>query len=99
MLASTEDTWGAIFGEAGNRTDDEDAVGTWEQQARGFKQKDYARRHPSGAIGRAMLLKTGDIMRTKDRNAIGGENMSVREALFAMTSAKSLFSAPERCLQ
>ena len=22
---------------AGNRTDDEDAVGTWEQQARGFK--------------------------------------------------------------
>ena len=38
--------------------------------ARGFKQSDYAKRHPSGAIGRAMLLKVGDIMRTGNRNAV-----------------------------
>ena len=44
--------------------------------ARGFKQSDYAKRHPSGAIGRAMLLKVGDIMRTGNRNAVAEETNS-----------------------
>ena len=57
--------------------------------ARGFKQSDYAKRHPSGAIGRAMLLKVGDIMRTGNRNAIAGEDLTVKEALMVMTRAKS----------
>ena len=47
-----------------------DALAMAVLQARGFKQKDYARLHPSGAIGRAMLLKVGDIMRTGNRNAV-----------------------------
>jgi arabinose-5-phosphate isomerase len=58
-------------------------------QARGFKQKDYARFHPGGAIGRAMLLRVGGIMRTGNRNAIANENLSVKEALLVMTHAKS----------
>ena len=66
-----------------------DALAMAVLQARGFKQKDYARLHPSGAIGRAMLLKVGDIMRTGSRNAIAGENRTVKEALFVMTRAKS----------
>jgi arabinose-5-phosphate isomerase len=66
-----------------------DALAMAVLQARGFKQKDYARLHPSGAIGRAMLLKVGDIMRTGNRNAIAGENLTVKEALFVMTRAKS----------
>jgi arabinose-5-phosphate isomerase len=66
-----------------------DALAMAVLQARGFKQKDYAQRHPSGAIGRAMLLKVGDIMRTGNRNAIAGENLSVKEALLVMTRAKS----------
>ncbi len=66
-----------------------DALAMAILQARGFKQKDYARFHPSGAIGRAMLLKAGDIMRTGNRNAIAGENLSVKEALLVMTRAKS----------
>jgi len=57
--------------------------------ARGFKQSDYAKRHPSGAIGRAMLLKVGDIMRTGNRNAVAEENLPVKEALLVMTHAKS----------
>ena len=57
--------------------------------ARGFKQSDYAKRHPSGAIGRAMLLKVGDIMRAGKRNAVAEENLSVKEALLVMTQAKS----------
>jgi arabinose-5-phosphate isomerase len=66
-----------------------DALAMVVLQARGFKQKDYARLHPSGAIGRAMLLKVGDIMRTGNRNAIADENLSVKEALLVMTHAKS----------
>ena len=42
-----------------------DALAMAVLQARGFKQKDFAKYHPSGAIGRAMLLKVGDIMRTR----------------------------------
>jgi arabinose-5-phosphate isomerase len=66
-----------------------DALAMAVLQARGFKQKDYAQRHPAGAIGRAMLLKVGDIMRTGNRNAIANENLLVREALLVMTRAKS----------
>ena len=66
-----------------------DALAMAVLQARGFKQKDYARLHPSGAIGRAMLLRVGDIMRTGERNAVAGENLPVKEALLVMTHAKS----------
>jgi len=66
-----------------------DALAMAILQARGFKQKDFARYHPSGAIGRAMLLKVGEIMRRGERNAIAKENLSVKEALMLMTQAKS----------
>jgi arabinose-5-phosphate isomerase len=66
-----------------------DALAMAILQARGFKQKDFAKYHPSGAIGRAMLLKVGEIMRSGERNAIASENLSVKEALLVMTHAKS----------
>ena len=66
-----------------------DALAMAVLQARGFKQKDFAKYHPSGAIGRAMLLRVGDIMRAGERNAVAQENLSVKEALLVMTRAKS----------
>jgi len=66
-----------------------DALAMAILQARGFKQSDFAKYHPSGAIGRAMLLKVGEIMRSGERNAIASENLSVKEALLVMTHAKS----------
>ncbi len=66
-----------------------DALAMAVLAARGFTQKDFAKHHPSGAIGRAMLLKVGDIMRTGNRNAVAGEKISVKEALLVMTHAKS----------
>ena len=66
-----------------------DALAMAVLQARGFKQKDFAKYHPSGAIGRAMLLTVGEIMRRGERNAIASENLSVKEALLVMTHAKS----------
>jgi arabinose-5-phosphate isomerase len=66
-----------------------DALAMAVLQARGFKRKDYERLHPSGAIGRAMLLKVGDIMRAGERNAVADENLPVKDALLVMTRAKS----------
>jgi arabinose-5-phosphate isomerase len=66
-----------------------DALAMAVLQARGFKQSDFAKYHPSGAIGRAMLLRVGDIMRTGERNAIAREDLAVKEALLVMTRAKS----------
>ena len=57
--------------------------------ARGFKRRDFARFHPSGAIGRAMLLRVGEIMRKGPRNAVAPQNLAVKDALLVMTHAKS----------
>jgi arabinose-5-phosphate isomerase len=66
-----------------------DALAMVVLRARGFKQSDFARFHPSGAIGRALLLRVRDIMRTGDRHPVAPENVSVKEALLAMTRAKA----------
>jgi arabinose-5-phosphate isomerase len=66
-----------------------DALAMAVLEARGFTQKDFAKYHPSGAIGRAMLSKVGDIMRSGERNAVAGENLSIKEALLVMTRARS----------
>ena len=66
-----------------------DALAMAVLEARGFTQKDFARYHPSGAIGRALLVQVRDIMRTGDRNAVAPETLAVRDALMVMTKAKS----------
>jgi len=66
-----------------------DALAMALLQARGFKKKDFARYHPSGAIGRALLLHASDIMRTGKRLATASREATVREALMVMTQAKS----------
>lgn len=66
-----------------------DALAMAVLRARGFKRQDYARFHPSGAIGRALLLRVADIMRTGSRNAVASQDLLVKEALLVMTQAKS----------
>ena len=65
-----------------------DALAMALLQSRGFKKKDFAKYHPSGAIGRALLLHARDIMRTGKRLATAPRTASVREALLVMTRAK-----------
>lgn len=66
-----------------------DALAMCVLDARGFKKPDYARLHPAGAIGRTMLVQIKDIMRTGDRNAVIADYRTVKDALLAMTKAKS----------
>jgi arabinose-5-phosphate isomerase len=66
-----------------------DALAMAVLQARGFKEQDFARHHPGGAIGRALLLPVREIMRTDARNPIAAQELSVKETLLIMTRAKS----------
>ncbi len=66
-----------------------DALAMAVLQARGFKRQDFAKYHPSGAIGRAVLSRVADIMRSGPRNAVAAETLTVKEALLVMTQAKS----------
>lgn len=66
-----------------------DALAMAVLQARGFKQQDFAKFHPSGAIGRSMLAQVRDIMRTDARNAVAMQDLTVKDALAVMNHAKS----------
>jgi len=66
-----------------------DALAMVLLEARGFTRDDYAKLHPGGAIGRALLLAVPDIMRTCDRVARVPTGSTVRDAMLAMTRARS----------
>ncbi len=66
-----------------------DALAIVLLEARGFKREDYAKLHPGGTIGRTLLLRVADIMRTGERLARVHSGARVRDAVLAMTSARS----------
>ncbi len=66
-----------------------DALAMVLLEARGFKKENFALLHPAGAIGRALLFHVKDIMRTGDRLVALSESATVRDAVLAMTEAKS----------
>ena len=49
-----------------------DALAMVLLEARGFKQEDFAKLHPGGSLGRALLTKVSDIMRSGDALAVVG---------------------------
>ncbi len=66
-----------------------DALAIVLLEARGFKKEDYAKLHPGGAIGRTLLLRVSDVMRTGDRLAKVVSGSKVKDAVMAMTGARS----------
>ena len=63
-----------------------DALAVSLLAARGFSSEDFARSHPAGALGRRLLTRTADIMRTGEALPIIAENATLAEALVPMTS-------------
>ena len=57
-------------------------------QQRKFTREDYGRRHPGGAIGRAVTMRVGDLMRPADRTVLAKPGDLVRETLVRMTAAR-----------
>ena len=66
-----------------------DALAMVLLEARGFQLEDYAKLHPGGAIGRALLLRVSDIMRTGTRLAVVRDDATVKDAVVAMTQARA----------
>ena len=65
-----------------------DALAMVLVDARRFSLRDYAGNHPAGAIGRALVLKVSDIMRTGERLAMVPPKATVMDAALAMTASK-----------
>lgn len=66
-----------------------DALAMALLEARGFSEEDFAKYHPGGALGRALLTRVSDIMRADAGLPAVDESSTVTAALRAMTSARA----------
>lgn len=66
-----------------------DALAMVLLQARGFSESDFAKYHPGGSLGKALLTKVHEIMRTADRLAIASPDALVDEAIVQMSSRRA----------
>jgi arabinose-5-phosphate isomerase len=66
-----------------------DALAVCLLELKGFKEKDFALFHPGGALGRQLLLKVEDIMRSGKSNPIVGAEKRVSEVLLKITQARA----------
>ena len=63
-----------------------DALAIALLEARGFTAEDFAFSHPGGSLGRRLLLKVEDIMRSGSQIPVVSEQTSLSRALLEMTS-------------
>lgn len=66
-----------------------DALAMVLLEARGLTRNDFAKYHPAGNLGRILLLRVKDIMRSGDRLPVARDTVSTQDAILAMTKAKS----------
>ncbi len=66
-----------------------DALAMVLLEARGLTRDDFARYHPAGNLGRVLLLRVKDIMRTGDRLPVAPDTVTTQDAILRMTKAKS----------
>jgi len=62
-----------------------DALAVALLEKRGFTAEDFARSHPSGSLGKRLLLRVADVMRTGDRVPSVSSDVTLRDALLEMT--------------
>jgi arabinose-5-phosphate isomerase len=62
-----------------------DALAVALLKNRGFTAEDFARSHPSGNLGKRLLLRVADVMRSGDRIPAVSADVNLRDALLEMT--------------
>jgi arabinose-5-phosphate isomerase len=65
-----------------------DALAMVLLEARGFRAEDFARLHPGGSLGRALLTKVSDVMRKGAQLPLLGMGATVMEAVDAMSRCR-----------
>ena len=63
-----------------------DALAALVTILRGLKREDFALFHPGGALGRKLLTRVRDVMGTGENLPVVHEGVSVKDALFVITS-------------
>jgi arabinose-5-phosphate isomerase len=63
-----------------------DALSIALLKAKNFQPEDFALFHPSGSLGRKLLLTVQNIVQSTRKNPLILENASIKEALFLMTA-------------
>ena len=63
-----------------------DALALALLDARGFSVEDFARSHPGGALGRRLLTRVSDVMRTGNALPRGAVTATLAEAIVEMTA-------------
>lgn len=63
-----------------------DALASALMHMRHFGEKDFAKFHPAGQLGRNLLLTVKDVMRPKEKIAIVSADASLRDTVVAMTA-------------
>jgi arabinose-5-phosphate isomerase len=66
-----------------------DALAVVVAERKGFKERDFALLHPGGQLGRKLLLRVRDLMRTGGANPIVRDSARVRDVLLAITKARA----------
>ncbi len=65
-----------------------DALAMALLKARNFSEEDFARFHPSGRLGRRLLVRVEDVLKVRAKNPVIGPQSTIDEALLAMTSSR-----------
>lgn len=65
-----------------------DALAVVLLEERGFKEEDFAVRHPGGILGRRLILRVEDLMHQGEDLPLVRHDVSVKEALFEITSKR-----------
>ncbi|MCG3176219.1 MAG: Arabinose 5-phosphate isomerase KdsD [Candidatus Omnitrophica bacterium] len=66
-----------------------DALAVALLELRGFRAEDFAFYHPGGSLGKKLLLKVSDIMRTGKANPVVPHRMPVEDVLYRITGARA----------
>lgn len=65
-----------------------DALAVVASQTYGFKDVDFAKYHPAGALGKRIIYKVDDLMSRGENNAVVGLNAHLKEAIMMLTTKK-----------
>lgn len=65
-----------------------DAIAIALLHAKGFTQDDFAKSHPGGALGKRLLTRVSDLMKTGDEFPKVQPNTGIQDAIVEMTSKK-----------
>lgn len=66
-----------------------DALAVALLNKKGFKEKDFAFFHPGGILGKRLILKVEDIMRTGPSNPVVKEGANIKSVLYTITKCRA----------